>query len=151
MVNKPLLMMMMMDALLCLVQQTTMREVLASIPGFHVKSVTKRTTRKLSAAAQIQRTREGCVDLQNPTSILVQANLRGLLNKHTFAGLPPLYQHKLIGLLPEVDRLQSPAPDGSLRIGPTGLSNEFFSRACQVAPRCQFSVQSIGLSGSQLS
>ena len=105
-------------------QQTTMREVLASIPGF---KTTKRTARNLSAAAQIQRTREGCVDLQNPSSILVQANLRGILNKHTFATLPTLYQHKLIQLLPEVDR----CPDGSAKLSSTSLSNEFFSMACQ--------------------
>lgn len=104
--------------------QTTMREVLASIPGF---KTTKRTTRNLSAAAQIQRAQEGCVDLQNPSSILAKANLRGILNKHTFGSLPPLYQHKLIQLLPEVDR----CPDGSSRLSSTALSNEFFGRACQ--------------------
>lgn len=109
-------------------KQTTMREVLASIPGFHMKSV-KRTTRKLSAAAQFQRTKEGCVDLQNPSSILVQANLRGILNKHTFSSLPLLYQHKLIQLLPEVDRVH--CSDGGSRLSSTGLSNEFFGRACQ--------------------
>ncbi|XP_057370655.1 polycomb protein Asx-like [Daphnia carinata] len=104
--------------------QTTMREVLASIPGF---KTTKRTTRNLSAAAQIQRAQEGCVDLQNPSSILAKANLRGILNKHTFGTLPPLYQHKLIQLLPEVDRCS----DGSSKLSSTALSNEFFGRACQ--------------------
>jgi additional sex combs-like protein len=104
--------------------QTTMREVLASIPGF---KTTKRTTRNLSAAAQIQRAQEGCVDLQNPSSILAKANLRGILNKHTFGSLPPLYQHKLVQLLPEVDR----CPDGSSKLSNTALSNEFFGRACQ--------------------
>ena len=108
----------------CIPTQTTMREVLASIPGF---KTTKRTTRNLSAAAQIQRAQEGCVDLQNPSSILAKANLRGILNKHTFGSLPPLYQHKLVQLLPEVDR----CPDGSARLGNTALSNEFFGRACQ--------------------
>ena len=104
--------------------QTTMREVLASIPGF---KTSKRNSKNLSAAAQIQRAQEGCVDLQNPSSILAKANLRGILNKHTFASLPPLYQHKLIQLLPEVDR----CPDGSARLSSTALSNEFFGRACQ--------------------
>lgn len=108
--------------------QTTMREVLASIPGFHLKT-SKRTTRNLSAAAQFQRTREGCIDLQNPSSILVHANIRAILNKHTFSNLPPLYQHKLLQLLPEVDRVQF--TDGSIRLSSTGLNNEFFSRACQ--------------------
>lgn len=104
--------------------QTTMQEVLASIPGF---KTTKRQTRNLSAAAQIQKTREGCVDLQNPSSILVHANLRGILNKHSFSTLPVLYQHKLIQLLPEVDR----CPDGSAKLNSTALSNEFFARSCQ--------------------
>ena len=104
--------------------QTTMQEVLASIPGF---KTTKRQTRNLSAAAQIQKTREGCVDLQNPSSILVHANLRGIVNKHSFSTLPVLYQHKLIQLLPEVDR----CPDGSAKLNSTALSNEFFARSCQ--------------------
>lgn len=104
--------------------QTTMREVLASIPGF---KTSKRPGRNLSVADQIKRAQEGCVDLQNPSSILVQANLRGILNKHTFATLPELYQHKLIQLLPEVDR----CPDGSAKLSSTALSNEFFTRACK--------------------
>lgn len=93
----------------------TMREVLASIPGFSIKP-RKRSTKKLSAAAQLEQTKEGCIDLETPDSILVNTNLRALLNKHTFSSLPPLYQYKLVQLLPDVDRTGvAGQPDASLR------------------------------------
>jgi hypothetical protein len=93
----------------------TMREVLASIPGFSIKP-RKRSTKKLSAAAQLEQTKEGCIDLETPDSILVNTNLRALLNKHTFSSLPPLYQYKLVQLLPDVDRAAvAGQPDASLR------------------------------------
>lgn len=103
---------------------STMREVLASIPGFCLKP-RKRSGKKLSTAAQLQQTREGCIDLETPDSILVNTNIRALLNKHTFSLLPPLYQYKLGQLLPSVDRL---SPSG--RLNSSSLSNEFFARAC---------------------
>lgn len=102
----------------------TMREVLASIPGFCMKP-RKRSGKKLSTAAQLQQTREGCIDLETPDSILVNTNIRALLNKHTFSILPPLYQYKLGQLLPSVDR---PSPSG--RLSSSSLNNEFFARAC---------------------
>ncbi|XP_067007446.2 polycomb group protein Asx isoform X2 [Anabrus simplex] len=109
---------------------STMREVLASIPGFSIKP-RKRSNKKLSAAAQLEQTKEGCIDLETPDSILVNTNLRALLNKHTFSSLPPLYQHKLVQLLPDVDRAGITAqPDSSLRLNTSGLNNEFFARAC---------------------
>ncbi|XP_026756991.2 putative Polycomb group protein ASXL3 [Galleria mellonella] len=103
---------------------STMREVLASIPGFCMKP-RKRSGKKLSTAAQLQQTREGCIDLETPDSILVNTNIRALLNKHTFSLLPPLYQFKLGQLLPSVDRL---SPSG--RLNSSSLNNEFFARAC---------------------
>ncbi|CAH1645081.1 unnamed protein product [Spodoptera littoralis] len=103
---------------------STMREVLASIPGFCMKP-RKRSGKKLSTAAQLQQTREGCIDLETPDSILVNTNIRALLNKHTFSLLPPLYQYKLGQLLPSVDRL---SPSG--RLNSSSLNNEFFARAC---------------------
>lgn len=123
-----------------------MREVLASIPDFSVKPK-RRTNKKMSTAAQLEQTREGCIDLETPDSILVDANLRQLLNKHTFSILPPLYQYKLIQLLPSVDRpsLSSTPEDnvtagegsstggasgGGLRLSSSSLNNEFFARAC---------------------
>ncbi|CAH2265264.1 jg19791 [Pararge aegeria aegeria] len=103
---------------------STMREVLASIPGFCIKP-RKRSGKKLSTAAQLQQTREGCIDLETPDSILVNTNIRALLNKHTFSLLPPLYQYKLGQLLPNVDR-----PSTSGRLSSSSLNNEFFARAC---------------------
>lgn len=109
----------------------------------------RRTNKKLSTAAQLEQTREGCIDLETPDSILVDANLRDLLNKHTFSILPPLYQYKLIQLLPPVDR-PALSPDsiaageggsssasgnnftasGGIRLSSSSLNNEFFARAC---------------------
>ncbi|XP_076278995.1 transcriptional regulator additional sex combs isoform X1 [Lasioglossum baleicum] len=96
----------------------TMREVLASLPGFSLKSGRRRSTKRLSATAQLE---AGLVDLESPTSILASTSLRALLNRHTFQGLPPLYQRKLAQLLPAVDRQDAAT---------SGLNNEFFSRAC---------------------
>lgn len=95
----------------------------------------------MSTAAQLQQTREGCIDLETPDSILVDANLRALLNKHTFSILPPLYQFKLIQLLPQVDRPTLSAEDNEdgeegggsssgIRLSSSSLNNEFFARAC---------------------
>lgn len=108
----------------------TMREVLASIPGFSIKAPKKRNNKKLSAAVQLEQTKEGCIDLETPDSILVNTNLRSLLNKYTFSLLPPLYQHKLVQLLPNVDRQMVTNTSDSLRLQPSSLNNEFFARAC---------------------
>ncbi|XP_076270950.1 transcriptional regulator additional sex combs isoform X2 [Rhynchophorus ferrugineus] len=108
----------------------TMREVLASIPGFNMKP-RKRTNKKLSTAAQLEQTKEGCIDLETPDSILVNTNLRLLLNKGTFASLPLLYQNKLVQLLPLVDQqLISNSSDPNCIEISSGLNNEFFARAC---------------------
>ncbi|XP_011505775.1 PREDICTED: putative Polycomb group protein ASXL3 [Ceratosolen solmsi marchali] len=97
----------------------TMKEVLASLPGFSIKSNRRRSTKRLSVAAQLE---AGLVDLESPASILANTSLRALLNRHTFQGLPPLYQRKLAQLLPVVDRQDAAT---------SGLNNEFFARACQ--------------------
>lgn len=83
-----------------------MLEVLSSIPGFSVVKPRKRPgSKRLSAAAQLQQAKvEGCIDLETPDSVLTQINLRSLLNKETFSMLPRLYQHKLVQMLPQVDR-----------------------------------------------
>ncbi|XP_035233809.1 putative Polycomb group protein ASXL3 isoform X2 [Stegodyphus dumicola] len=106
----------------------TMRELLASIPGLSFKP-RKRSSRKLSTAAQIAQTKKGCINIETPDSILVNTNLRALLNKHTFASLPAVYQYRLVQLLPQADRMIG--PDYSVRLTATALSNEFFARACQ--------------------
>lgn len=105
---------------------STMKEVLASIPGFSIKP-RKRSNKKLSTAAQLEQTKEGCIDLETPDSILVNTNIRALLNKHTFSMLPSLYQHKLVQLLPSVDR---PNHTTTSKLSTSGLNNEFFARAC---------------------
>lgn len=110
-------------------QASTMKEVLASIPGFQMKP-RRRTNKKMSTAAQLEQTREGCIDLETPDSILVGTNLRDLLNRHTFSLLPPLYQYKLIQLLPVVDRPPIDADSPIIRLNASSLNNEFFARAC---------------------
>lgn len=42
--------------------------------------------------------------METPDSILVNTNLRALINKHTLSLLPPDGQQRLLALLPEVDR-----------------------------------------------
>ena len=113
-----------------IVKTPTMKEVLASIPGFSIKP-RKRTNKKLSTAAQLEQTKEGCIDLETPDSILVNTNLRALLNKYTFTILPTLYQHKLVQLLPSVDRqIVSNSLNENVRLNASSLNNEFFARAC---------------------
>lgn len=107
-----------------------MREVLASIPGFSSIKPRRRTNKKMSTAAQIEQTREGCIDLETPDSILVSFNLRDLLNKDTFSALPPLYQYKLVQLLPNVDRPVIDNETETIRLNSSSLTNEFFTRAC---------------------
>lgn len=52
---------------------------------------------------QLKRTK--CkIDVETPDSILVNTNLRAIINKHTFSVLPPDCQQRLLKLLPEVDR-----------------------------------------------
>merc|ERR1719507_1020828 len=121
-----------------------MKEVLATIPGFSLgggKSSSssssssggggkKSSNKKLSAAAAIQQVRDGILDLETQDSILGQVNLRLLLNKATFAKLPPLYQFKLLQLLPEVDTTVDPVTR-AVYLSHSGLNNEFFSKSVQ--------------------
>lgn len=110
-------------------QASTMREVLASIPGFSIKP-RRRSNKKVSAADQLEAAALGCIDLETPDSILVGTNLRDLLNRHTFSLLPPLYQYKLIQLLPNVDRPVIDSESPTIRLNSSSLNNEFFARAC---------------------
>lgn len=54
-------------------------------------------------AGQIKRAKYK-IDVETPDSILVNTNLRAIINKHTFSVLPPDCQQRLVKLLPEVDR-----------------------------------------------
>lgn len=126
-------------AVTAITQASTMREVLASIPGFSFKP-RRRSSKKISTAAQIEQTKDGKIDLETPDSILASTNLRALLNKQTFSMLPPLYQYNLIQLLPSVDReaieierknnADSTVAMEAIKLGPSSLNNEFFARAC---------------------
>ena len=111
----------------------TMKEVLATIPGFSLgknlpSGSSKKAPKKLSAAAAIQQVRDGILDLETQDSILGQVNLRLLLNKATFAKLPPLHQFKLLQLLPEVDTTVDPATR-AVYLSHSGLNNEFLSKS----------------------
>lgn len=55
-------------------------------------------------AGQLKRTKCAEIDVETPDSILVNTNLRALINKHTFSVLPTECQQRLLLLLPEVDR-----------------------------------------------
>ncbi|OPJ83317.1 hypothetical protein AV530_004169 [Patagioenas fasciata monilis] len=55
-------------------------------------------------ARQLKRTKCAEIDVETPDSILVNTNLRALINKHTFSVLPAECQQRLLLLLPEVDR-----------------------------------------------
>ncbi|XP_037551148.1 putative Polycomb group protein ASXL2 isoform X2 [Nematolebias whitei] len=80
------------------------------------------------SAGQIKRTKYK-IDVETPDSILVNTNLRAIINKHTFSILPPDCQQKLLKLLPEVDR--QACLDGLLKVTSSALNNEFFTSAAQ--------------------
>lgn len=52
----------------------------------------------------MKRNRGEEVDFETPGSILVNTNLRALINSRTFHALPLHFQQQLLLLLPEVDR-----------------------------------------------
>uniref|UniRef100_A0A671M283 Putative Polycomb group protein ASXL2 n=1 Tax=Sinocyclocheilus anshuiensis TaxID=1608454 RepID=A0A671M283_9TELE len=81
------------------------------------------------SARQLRRTK--CeIDVETPDSILVNTNLRALINKHTFSMLPTGCQQKLLKMLPEVDQ-QVASMDGALKVTSSALNNEFFTSAAQ--------------------
>uniref|UniRef100_A0A8D0AHY9 ASXL transcriptional regulator 1 n=1 Tax=Sander lucioperca TaxID=283035 RepID=A0A8D0AHY9_SANLU len=78
----------------------------------------------------IQRSRGGVdVDFETPGSILVNTNIRALINVRTFSAFPTHSQQQLLQLLPEVDR--QIGPDGMARLSSSALNNEFFTHASQ--------------------
>ncbi|KAK1171792.1 hypothetical protein AOXY_G6704 [Acipenser oxyrinchus oxyrinchus] len=80
-------------------------------------------------ARQLKRSKCAEIDVETPESILVNTNLRALINKHTFCVLPPECQQRLLSLLPEVDRQVS--ADGLMKLSSSALNNEFFTSAAQ--------------------
>ncbi|XP_007246905.3 putative Polycomb group protein ASXL1 isoform X4 [Astyanax mexicanus] len=78
----------------------------------------------------MKRSRGGVeVDFETPGSILVNTNIRALINTRTFALFPTHSQQQLLQLLPEVDR--QVGPDGMARLSSSALNNEFFTHASQ--------------------
>ncbi|XP_076874554.1 polycomb group protein ASXL1 isoform X2 [Brachyhypopomus gauderio] len=78
----------------------------------------------------MKRSRGGVeVDFETPGSILVNTNIRALINTRTFAAFPSHSQQQLLQLLPEVDR--QVGPDGLARLSSSALNNEFFTHASQ--------------------
>ncbi|XP_078543482.1 putative Polycomb group protein ASXL3 [Lissotriton helveticus] len=84
---------------------------------------------KKSGLGHLKWTKAEDIDIETPGSILVNTNLRALINKHTFASLPQHFQQYLLLLLPEVDRQMG--SDGVLRLNNSALNNEFFAYAAQ--------------------
>ncbi|XP_076967681.1 polycomb group protein ASXL1 isoform X3 [Tamandua tetradactyla] len=81
------------------------------------------------ATGQMKRNRGEEIDFETPGSILVNTNLRALINSRTFHALPSHFQQQLLFLLPEVDR--QVGTDGLMRLSSSALSNEFFTHAAQ--------------------
>lgn len=81
------------------------------------------------ATGQMKRNRGEEIDFETPGSILVNTNLRALINPRTFHALPSHFQQQLLFLLPEVDR--QVGTDGQLRLSSSALNNEFFTHAAQ--------------------
>ncbi|XP_071616060.1 polycomb group protein ASXL1 [Heliangelus exortis] len=81
------------------------------------------------AAGQMKRNRGEDIDFETPGSILVNTNLRALINSRTFNALPSHFQQQLLYLLPEVDR--QVGADGLMRLSGSALNNEFFTHAAQ--------------------
>ncbi|XP_069777712.1 putative Polycomb group protein ASXL3 isoform X2 [Narcine bancroftii] len=96
---------------------------LIKMPQQHLKRL------KRSSSGQLKRPRGEEIDVETPGSILVNTNLRALINKHTFASLPHNFQQQLLILLPEVDR--QIGCDGVSRLSASALNNEFFAYAAQ--------------------
>ncbi|KAK7940424.1 hypothetical protein WMY93_003750 [Mugilogobius chulae] len=102
----------------------------ASSPRLLLKTIKDITMADNIAAKSGQIKRTKCnIDVETPDSILVNTNLRALINKHTFSVLPPECQQRLLRLLPEVDR--QACMDGLLKVTSSALNNEFFTSAAQ--------------------
>ncbi|XP_072852705.2 polycomb group protein ASXL1 isoform X1 [Pogona vitticeps] len=82
-----------------------------------------------TSGGQMKRNRGDDIDFETPGSILVNTNLRALINLRTFNALPLPFQQQLLLLLPEVDR--QTGADGLLRLSGSALNNEFFALAAQ--------------------
>ncbi|XP_072371078.1 polycomb group protein ASXL1 isoform X3 [Scyliorhinus torazame] len=99
------------------------RPNLSRKPGQHFRALRRSNT------GQMKRNRGEEIDVETPGSILVNTNLRALINSRTFTSLPLHFQQQLLFLLPEVDR--QVGTDGIMRLSSSALNNEFFTSAAQ--------------------
>ncbi|KAG7261204.1 hypothetical protein CRUP_011786 [Coryphaenoides rupestris] len=100
----------------------------ATSPRLILKTVKDMADNASTKTGQLKRTK--CeIDVETPDSILVNTNLRAIINKHTFSMLPPDCQQRLLKLLPVVD--QQVCMDGLLKVTSSALNNEFFASAAQ--------------------
>ncbi|XP_023367937.1 putative Polycomb group protein ASXL1 isoform X2 [Otolemur garnettii] len=99
--------------------------------GFRKPATVEYTSVPLASkiTGQMKRNRGEEIDFETPGSILVNTNLRALINSRTFHALPSHFQQQLLFLLPEVDR--QVGTDGLLRLSSSALNNEFFTHAAQ--------------------
>lgn len=102
----------------------TLREMLVSHIEPYGLKIGRRPQKKTSMSQQLEDSKKSSIDIETPDSILVGLNIKEILNIHSFKMLPKEYQHKLLSLLPPVDR----KGDGNME---TALNNEFFASACQ--------------------
>ncbi|KAM4612435.1 polycomb group protein ASXL1-like isoform 1-T2 [Discoglossus pictus] len=114
--------------------QNSSNRALGSSFSFHRRASLRRDTCHLKSVGsplpgQTKRNKGEEIDFETPGSILVNTNLRALINLRTFNAFPSDLQQQLLLLLPEVDRQVS--PDGQTRISGSALNNEFFAHSCQ--------------------
>ncbi|XP_072270351.1 polycomb group protein ASXL1 isoform X3 [Pyxicephalus adspersus] len=100
------------------------RAALSGNSTHHLRSI-----KSSPVSAQVRKNKEEEIDFETPGSILVNTNLRALINVRTFNALPHNLQQQLLLLLPEVDRQVT--PEGQLKMSGSALNNEFFAHACQ--------------------
>ncbi|KAM5135007.1 polycomb group protein ASXL1 isoform 1-T1 [Mantella aurantiaca] len=88
-----------------------------------------RSMKSSPVTGPVKKNKEEEIDFETPGSILVNTNLRALINVRTFNALPHNLQQQLLLLLPEVDRQVT--PEGQMKMSGSALNNEFFAHACQ--------------------
>ncbi|XP_068118015.1 polycomb group protein ASXL1 [Hyperolius riggenbachi] len=88
-----------------------------------------RSIKSPSVPGHVKKNKDEEIDFETPGSILVNTNLRALINVRTFNALPHNLQQQLLLLLPDVDRQVT--PDGQMKMSGSALNNEFFAHACQ--------------------
>uniref|UniRef100_A0A8C4QIP1 DEUBAD domain-containing protein n=1 Tax=Eptatretus burgeri TaxID=7764 RepID=A0A8C4QIP1_EPTBU len=80
----------------------------------------------MECAVDGKRLHNETIDVQSPDSLLVNIDLRSIVNKHTFAGLPGECRHRLALLLPPMDSQVSAT---GISLSNMALNNEFFNFA----------------------